>query len=81
MPSNSLASWSFGLGLLSVALFLLFWPASPLVALAAIVFGVLGTRAARRFEFGGQDRALIGIGYGAITLIALAVIVLVSRTS
>lgn len=81
MPTNSLASWSFGLGLLSMALLLLFWPASPLVALAAIVLGVLGIRAARRFEFGGEGRALVGIGYGAIALIALGVIVLVSQAS
>lgn len=79
MPNNSLASWSVGLGLLSMALLVLFWPATPPVALAAIVVGVLGVRAARRFEFGGQGRALVGIGYGAVALVALGVILLVGR--
>ena len=77
MRKNTLASWSVGLGLLSMAFLVDFWPASPPVAIAAIVCGILGVRAARRYGFGGESRALVGIAYGAIALVVLGVIVYV----
>ena len=77
MPQNSMATWSVGFGLLSMALLVVFWPASPPVALAAIVYGVLGLRASRRHGFGGESRAMVGMAYGAISLVVLGVILYV----
>lgn len=81
MPRNTRSSWSFGLGLLSMVLVVLFWPAAPPVAVAAIVLGVLGVRDARQLDDDGRGRALVGIGYAAIALLVLVVILYVSFTS
>ena len=59
-----------------MALLLVYWPASPAVALAAIVTGIFGLRTSRQ-GFGGQGSALVGIAYGAISLVVLAAIVFV----
>ena len=73
MPHNAAASWSLGLGLLSMALVLVFWPASPFAAVGAIVTGILGRRAGKN-GFGGGTRAVVGMVYGAITLVALGTV-------
>ena len=72
-PHNAAAAWSLGLGILSMAMVLLFWPASPFVAAAGIAFGVRGLRAAEN-GFGGKNRAIVGIVYGAIALVALGAV-------
>jgi hypothetical protein len=72
-PHNAAASWSLGLGLVSMAMVLVFWPASPFAALAGIVCGVRGLRAAEN-GFGGKNRAIVGIVYGAIALVALGAV-------
>ena len=72
-PHNAAASWSLWLGLLSMAMVLFFWPVSPVAAVAGIVFGVRGLRAAEN-GFGGKNRAIVGIVYGAIALVALGAV-------
>ena len=73
MPHNAPASWSVGLGLVSMVLLYVYWPASPVVAVAAVVCGVLGLRAAER-GFGGKGRAMVGLFYAATALVVLGVI-------
>ena len=73
MPHNAPASWSVGLGLVSMVLLYVYWPASPFVAVAAVVCGVLGLRAAER-GFGGKGRAMVGLFYAATALVVLGVI-------
>jgi hypothetical protein len=74
-PQNAAASWSLGLGLLAMALVLVYWPLSPLAAVAAIVTGVRGRRAGKN-GFGGETRAVVGALYGVIALVALGVVLI-----
>lgn len=81
MPRNTRSSWSFGLGLLSMVLVVLFWPAAVPVAVAAIALGVLGVRDSKQLDDAGRGRALVGIGYAVIALVVLGVILYLSFTS
>ena len=56
-----------------MVLLYVYWPASPVVAVAAVVCGVLGLRAAER-GFGGKGRAMVGLFYAATALVVLGVI-------
>lgn len=80
MPHNAPASWSLALGLFSMPLLWLFWPASPALAVAAIAFGVVGIRDARHRGGGGLTRAGFGIFYAVLTLAALAFVLVLAST-
>ena len=81
MPHNALASWSLGLGLLSLPLLWVFWPVSPPVAVGAIVCGVLGVRESSHRGLEGRTRALVGIFYAVLALAVLGVILVLAVTS
>jgi hypothetical protein len=81
MAPNAPATWSLSLGVLSLPLLFGLWPASPPLAVAAIVCGLLGLRSAGSRGGAGKTRAVVGIICAAVALALFALLLVLFATS